>query len=162
MTTRQRSIVLSPPSSKDKTGNRRHDNFIGFRAYISFGNKEVYGPFTPSQGSPSHREVPSRHAEVHACEYARSVKRLCRGKPFPRNTVMFITRWSRDERDTSSSPKWTLQSGVPCAHCLKYLRANGVRQLYVSCTDSPTRLTRAHVAELQARSRVCTGVTYGK
>lgn len=113
----------------------------------------MYGPYSPSLAAPSHIDVPSCHAEVHAIKHVLSLtNKPCLGK-----CTIFITRWSRE----NNQKYWTLQDGVPCVRCLEYIKKHKIKKVFVS---SKTRkgMVQMSWGELDRCSMPSSGLLYGK
>ena len=117
----------------------------------------MYGPYSPSLAAPSHADVPSCHAEVHAIKHVLSLnnnnkkRRGCL-----ENAKIFITRWSRG----GNGHDWRLQDGVPCVRCLDYIKKHNIAKVYVSSRRGG--VVRKSWEELDALSRPSTGLLYGR
>lgn len=102
---------------------------------------------------PSDHRVASCHAEVHAIKYALSLKRIARHRKGKRsNATLLVTRWTK----RANTDTWQLEDGVPCLSCLRFMEANGVHNIMISCKEDG-QMHRASVATLRASSKLSRG-----
>ena len=125
--------------------------YVGFQCYIVFSNNEIYGPFIPDQASPSDSSMPSRHAEVRAIKYLKSIKRPLK------NATLYSIHWVYN----ISKQEWEISDGIPCKDCCKFIQQNGISKLGVSCKSTKS-IIDVDYSFIKSQTRPSTGRLYGK
>tara|TARA_B100000401_G_C52424827_1_gene539936 strand:+ start:91 stop:474 length:384 start_codon:yes stop_codon:yes gene_type:complete len=126
--------------------------YVGFNCFIVFNNKEVYGPFNPTQASPSDPSMPSAHAEVVASKYVMSIK----SKEALKKSKLCLIHWIYN----AEQDDWNIANGVPCYDCCKYLENLNYKSFIIS--DSNKELIEVKLDYLKENTKKSSGRLYGK
>ena len=126
--------------------------YVGFNCFIVFNNREIYGPFNPTQGAPSDSTLPSAHAEVVASKYVISIK----SKESLKNAKLCLIHWTYNP----SKNDWTISNGVPCEDCCKYLEKYNYKSFIIS--DTTQNLIEVNFNYLKHHTKKSSGRLYGK
>ena len=127
--------------------------YVGFKCFIKFNNKEIYGPFTPTLASGSDNTMPSCHAEVNAIKQVVKLK----GKDKLSKCTMYIIRWSYNKIDNN----WSLQNCVPCEDCVSYIKKYNINKFVIS-TDDERNFIKVDYDYIKNNCKKSTGRLYGK
>lgn len=125
--------------------------YVGFKCFIAFNNREIYGPFQPSQASGSDHSMPSCHAEVNAIKHVIKVKNI---KSLHKAT-MYIIRWSYNKNTND----WTLQNCIPCADCVNYIKKFNINKFVISTNNST--FIKVNFDYIYNNTKPSTGRLYG-
>lgn len=151
--------IQTPPTKEQRLlfGKYRPNNkkrvkcVCGFQSYIVFSNKEVYGPFMPDQASPSDPSMPSRHAEVVAIKYLKSIKRSLKG------ARLYCIHWNYN----IITSLWELADGIPCQDCSNFILKSGITKMGVSSKIN-NNIIHVDIDYILKKTKPSTGRLYGK
>ena len=124
--------------------------YVGYNCFIIFNSKEIYGPFKPTQASPSDPTMPSAHAEVVAIKTVFSLK-----KKF-KNATLALIRWGYHKNEDD----WRLADGVPCEDCVKFIEKFNVKKFIIS--SSTDELIEVDLDYLKEKTKKSSGRLYGR
>ena len=125
--------------------------YVGFNCFIIFNNREIYGPFNPTQASPSDPTLPSAHAEVVAIKNViskKSTKCLKKSK-------LCLIHWTYNKQNDD----WELSQGVPCEDCCNFIKKYNFKSFIISTYNKD--LIEVNFNYLQENTKKSSGRLYG-
>ena len=126
--------------------------YVGYNCFIIWNKNEVWGPYNPTQASPSDPTLPSAHAEVVAVKDVLSKK----SKKTLKKAKLALVRWGYNKNKND----WELSQGVPCEDCCKFLSNYNFKSFIISTYDNS--LIDVDFDYLKQNTKKSTGRLYGK
>lgn len=126
--------------------------YVGFKCFIVFNNREIYGPFHPTLASGSDSTMPSCHAEVNAIKYILKIK----GEKKLHKATMYMVRWSYNK----NIDDWILQYAIPCYDCVSYIKKFNINKFVIS-TNTTEKFIKVNLDYIIKNTKKSTGRLYG-